>query len=196
MPFKTTTRQLILEAAVTCIEQDGIESLTTRKIARQAGTNIASINYYFHSKDDLIAQVLGMTIHHMLEDVVTAIEAEGQSFETTLHDVIFYLIDGSRRFPGISRAHLQRAIADGKHGSISARAMRRVFDRLAERAVAAFPRKQTAMLRLRLAQTFSSSLFVMLAPDFFGLPRSFQPNSARNAASLAETYTSAFLHSI
>ncbi len=196
MPAKNTTRQLILEAAVACIEQDGLEKVTTRSIARQAGTNIASINYYFRSKEDLLAQVLGMTINHMLEDVVTAIDAEGQSFEATLHDVIFYLIDGSRRFPGISRAHLQRAISGGKPGSISARAMRRVFDRLADRAVASYPGKPSSLIRLRLAQTLSSILFVMLAPDFFGLPRSFRPVTARAASNLAESYTAAFLSSI
>lgn len=196
MPPKTATRQLILEAAVTCIEQVGIENVTTRKIAKQAGTNIASINYHFRSKDDLLAQVLGMTIQHMLEDVVAAIEADAQPFETTLRAVVFYLIDGSRRFPGISRAHLQRAIAGHRHGSISARAMHRVFERLADRAVGAYPKKPAPLLRLRLAQMLSSILFVMLAPDFFGLPRKYQPTSSRSSAALAESYTAAFLRSI
>lgn len=196
MPPKTTTRQLILEAAVACIEEVGIEQVTTRRIAKQAGTNLASINYYFRSKDDLMEQVLGMTIKHMLEDVVTAIEAEGSPFETTLRDVIFYLIDGSRRFPGISRAHLQRAIAGHKHGSISANAMQRIFDRLVQRARKAYPRKEPDLLQLKLAQMLSSILFVMLAPGFFGLPRPYRPTSAHSSAALAETYVSAFLRSV
>ncbi len=196
MPAKTTTRQLILEAAVTCIEEDGIDKVTTRKIAQKAGTNIASINYHFRSKDELIARVLGMTIQHMLGDVETAIEAKGQSFETTLHDVFFYLIDGSRRFPGITSAHLQRAIAGPVRGSLSARAMRRVFDRLADRAVAAFPGKEPSFVRLRLVQVLSSILFVMLAPDLFGLPANYRPVNPRHSQSLAESYTTAFLDSI
>ncbi len=196
MPSGTTTRQLILEAAVACIEQVGIENVTTRKIAEQAGTNVASINYHFRSKDDLLAQVLGMTIQHMLEDVVAAIEAEGEPFEATLRSVVFYLVDGSRRFPGISKAHLQGAIAGHRHGSISARAMRSVFERLAERAESAFPRKPPPLLRLRLAQMLSSILFVMLAPDFFGLPRTYQPISKRSSAALADSYTAAFLRTI
>ena len=196
MPVKTTARQSILEAAVTCIERDGIERVTTRKIAHEAGANIASINYYFRSKDDLLEQVLEMTIRHMLEDVVAAIDAEGQSFEVTLQSVIIYLFDGSRRFPGISKAHLQRAIASHDRGSSSAEAMRRVFDRLADRAVRTFPRKNASLIRLRMAQLLSSILLVMLAPDFFALPRSHRPTRRKSAVALADSYTEMFLQSI
>ncbi len=192
MPSKSSTRQLILEAAITCIEREGIDKVTTRKIARQAGTNIASINYHFRAKDDLLAQVMEMTIRHMLQDVVAAIDAK-EPFDTTLRNVIIYLFDGSRRFPGITRAHLQQAIAGHKNGSISARAMRRVFDRLADRAVAAYPHKDPSLLRLRLAQVMSSILFVMLAQDFFALPADYRPSSKASALRLSSSYTQLFL---
>lgn len=196
MPARTGTRQLILEAAVTCIERDGLEKVTTRKIAQEAGTNIASINYYFRSKDELVAKVLEMTIRHMLQDVVTAIEDAQQSFETTLRSVIFYLFDGSRRFPGVSRAHLRQAISGERNGSISARAMRRVFDRLVQRATSTYPRKDPSLVRLRLSQVLSSILFAMLTPDFFSIPRQFRPVNVRNAEVLADSYTVLFLHSL
>src|SRR5512140_2849807 len=113
MPEKTATRQLILEAVVTCIEKDGIDKVTTRKIAVEAGTNIASINYHFRSKDELMAEALSMTIKHMLEDVFVAIDDTQHSFEAALANVVFYILDGSRQFPGISRAHLYRAVMQG-----------------------------------------------------------------------------------
>ncbi len=74
MAEKNATRRAILEAVVTCIEKYGIDKVTTRKIAVEAGTNIASINYYFRSKDELIEETLSMTIHHMMEDVFLAID--------------------------------------------------------------------------------------------------------------------------
>ena len=55
MTEKTATRGLIIEAVIDCIEKYGIDKVTTRRIAEQAGTNIASINYYFRSKDVLLA---------------------------------------------------------------------------------------------------------------------------------------------
>ncbi len=192
MPTSNKTRQLILEAAVTCIERDGIEGVTTRKIAREAGTNIASINYHFRSKDDLLTQVLDMTIRHMLQDVVAAIDANAP-FETTLREVIFYLIDGGRRFPGITRAHLQQAIAGHKQGTLSARAMRRVFERLSERAVEAYPRQDPVQVRMRLAQVLSSILFVMLAPDLFDLPPAYRATDTSGTTRLSKAYVQLFL---
>ena len=57
---------------IDCIEKDGINNLTTRAIAREAGTNIASINYYFRSKDALVAEALQMSLDHMLGDIRAA----------------------------------------------------------------------------------------------------------------------------
>ncbi len=196
MAQRIPTRQLILEAAVTCIERDGLDRVTTRKIAKEAGTNIASINYYFRSKDELLSNVLEMTIQHMLQDVVTAIEDQDQSFETTLRSVIYYLLDGSRRFPGITRAHLQLAISGQDHGSVSGRAMRRVFDRLRQRATATYSQCSPSLVQLRLSQTLSSILFTMLAPSFFPVSRLHRPLAAKNVALLADSYTALFLKSL
>src|SRR5512140_2686421 len=134
MPEKTATRQLILEAVVACIEKYGVDKVTTRKIAAEAGTNIASINYHFRSKDELIEQTLTMTITHMMEDVFAAIDDQAKPFDEALADVLFYLLDGSRAFPGISRAHMYRAVVQGDRNSISSQAMIRVYERLAQRA--------------------------------------------------------------
>ncbi len=196
MAMKIGTRQLILEAAVTCIERDGLDKVTTRKIAREAGTNIASINYYFRSKDELLSRVLEMTIQHMLEDVVAAIADQRQSFDSTLRSVVFYLIDGSRRFPGISRAHLQLAVANGKGGDMSTRAMRRLFERLLQRAVQTHPKQDPSLIRLRLSQMLGSILFVMLTPSLFKVPRPYRPVNASSARALADSYAGLFLQSI
>ena len=192
MPEKSSTRRLILEAVVTCIEKYGIDKVTTRKIAVEAGTNIASINYYFRSKDELLAETLSMTIKHMMEDVFIAIDDTQQPFETTLTNVIFYLLDGSRRFPGISRAHLYKAVVQREKKSISAQAIVKVFDRLAQRAVHEYPGKNPRELRLILAQILDSIMFSMLAPDFFPTSREYQLTSTNSARSLAEFHVRHF----
>ncbi len=193
MPDKPSTRQLILEAVVTCIEKYGIDKVTTRKIADEAGTNIASINYYFRSKDELIAETLSMTITHMREDVFLAIDDPGQPFEGALSNVVFYLLDGSRRFPGISRAHLYKAVVEQDKDSISAQAMIKVFDRLVQRAVREFPDRDPKQLRLALSQVFSSIMLSFLSPDFLPLPREYHLTSPKKAKTLADCYASQFM---
>lgn len=186
MPEKSGTRQLILEAVVTCIEKYGIDKVTTRKIADEAGANIASINYYFRSKDELMAEALSMTIKHMMEDVFVAIDDLQQTFDVTLANVIFYLLDGSRQFPGISRAHLYKAVVERDRESISSQAMVRVFERLVQRAGHDYPDMNPRELRLALSEVFASIMFSMVAPDFFPTPREYQLVSSKSARTLAE----------
>jgi AcrR family transcriptional regulator len=188
MAEKTATRQIILEAVVACIEKYGLDKLTTRKIAEEAGTNIASINYHFRSKDELVAETLSMTIHHMMEDVFAAIDDTARPFETALTDVLFYLLDGTRKFPGISRAHLYRAVIQNDRQSISAQAMIRVFERLVKRAAHEYPHKDPKRIRLAVSQIMSSIMFALLAGDFFPVPREYQLGSSKNARALAEAY--------
>jgi AcrR family transcriptional regulator len=192
MSEKSPTRRLILEAVVNCINEYGIDKVTTRKIAVEAGTNIASINYYFRSKDELVAEALSMTINHMLEDVFLAIDDLTQPFETALSNVLFYLLDGSLRFPGISRAHLYRAVMQRDYDSISAQAMVRVFDHLTQRAIREYPEKSARELRLIVSQILSTIMFSLLAPDFFPLSREYRLTSSKNARSLADSYTRRF----
>ena len=192
MSEKTATRGLILEAVVTCIEKYGIDKLTTRNIAAEAGTNIASINYHFRSKDEFLAEALSMTINHMLEDVFVAIDDLQQPFEKALTIRVLLLLDGNRRFPGVSRAHLYKAVMQQDYASISAHAMVRVFDRLAQRAIREYPAKNPRQLRLTISQILSSIMFSLLAPDFLPVAREYRLTSAKNARRLAASYTSIF----
>ncbi len=194
MSTKNPTQQLILEAVVTCIEKYGIDRVTTRKIAQEAGTNIASINYYFRSKDELISAALSMTINHMLEDVTAAIEDKQQSLEEVLNSVFYYLLEGGLRFPGVSTAHLYKAITEKKYDSISAQAMIKTFDKLAERVKYDHLQSDPVETRLLLSQIFSSIMFTMLAPNFFNVARKYQLTTSEHAKNLAAFYTKLLLN--
>ncbi len=192
MPDKPATRQIILEAVVTCIEKYGIDKVTTRKIAEEAGTNIASINYYFRSKDDLLNETLAMTINHMTEDVFAAIDDPRQPFDMALTNVLFYLLDGARKFPGISRAHLYIAVFQNDRQSLSSQAMIKVYERIVKRAVREYPDKEPKHVRLGVSQIMSSIMFALVAGDFFPMPREYQLVSSKNARALAEAYAREF----
>ncbi|MDO8290648.1 MAG: CerR family C-terminal domain-containing protein [Parvibaculum sp.] len=58
MKQRRNTKQRLLEAAREVFAERGYHNATVRDIALRAGTNLASINYYFHSKDDLYREVM------------------------------------------------------------------------------------------------------------------------------------------
>src|SRR6516162_2642021 len=47
-------RQSLVQAAFAAIAQDGFEGLRTRSVAARAGVNIATLHYYFPTKEALI----------------------------------------------------------------------------------------------------------------------------------------------
>ena len=52
-------RTELVRAAYEVIAARGFEGLRTREVAGAAGVNIATLHYYFHSKEDLIKGVVG-----------------------------------------------------------------------------------------------------------------------------------------
>ena len=52
------SREKILEAAGPVFAEFGFEKATVREICRRAGTNVASINYHFGSKDHLYRELI------------------------------------------------------------------------------------------------------------------------------------------
>ncbi|MFN2150530.1 MAG: TetR/AcrR family transcriptional regulator [Anaerolineales bacterium] len=196
MTEKTPPRQLIIEAVVTCIEKYGIDKITTRKIAEEAGTNIASINYYFRSKDDLITEALTTTINHMTEDIFATIDDLNKPFETVMQEAFFYLIDGGLRFPGISTAHLYSAVIEKRYDSPGAQGINKAFDHLVKRTVQEYPQKDPEYLRFVLSRIFYSIFLIMLAPDFLTVAEKYRLTNSENSKTLAEQYTRMFLAAI
>lgn len=56
-------RQALTEVAFHLIAQGGLERFRTREVAKRAGVNIATLHYYFPSKEDLIRSVVEYLSH-------------------------------------------------------------------------------------------------------------------------------------
>lgn len=53
-----STKDKILYTTLKILKKEGIENITTRKVAKEAKVNIALINYHFGSKDNLINEAI------------------------------------------------------------------------------------------------------------------------------------------
>lgn len=191
-----TTRQQILEAVIACIEKYGIASLTTRKIAEEAGTNIASINYYFRTKDRLVDEALAMAVQNTLEDLSALIEQPDQSVEQILEEVCFFLIAGGLRFPGTTLAHLYTIMLEKRYDTVAADMFQQVLGSLSQRAADEYPNMNQDEVRAVLAHILSAAMFSVLAPGLF-LPLTpldlAQPEGGRE---LARSLTRLFTNSL
>ena len=70
-------RARLLDATCQLIASEGIGALTSRRITEVAGENLASITYYFGSKDSLVAEALVAEVERLVEPAMRALEGEG-----------------------------------------------------------------------------------------------------------------------
>lgn len=61
---RVETKQEILKTTLRILESEGIQKLTVRKIAAQAGVNVAAVNYHFGSKDRVVFEALNILRAH------------------------------------------------------------------------------------------------------------------------------------
>ncbi len=74
---KPDRRQALVAAAFRRIATDGFEGLRTRDIAADVGVNIATLHYYFPTKEALIRAVIG----HAMQRFTATMPSEGSPAE-------------------------------------------------------------------------------------------------------------------
>lgn len=68
---KRTAKEKIFEAVLELMEsEENIESITTRQIAQKAEVNLALINYYFKSKENLLSQAAQIKMEGIISQVL------------------------------------------------------------------------------------------------------------------------------
>ncbi len=87
-------RNLILSVAEKLFAQHGIESTSVRSITEEAGVNVASINYYFGSKDGLIEAVVERRTEALSSEAMTRLDAlEKKREKPSLESVVGVFVD-------------------------------------------------------------------------------------------------------
>lgn len=87
------TRARIIRGAREALESGGIDALTTRKIAASAGVRLATLHYYFDSKESIMLAVLEDMINEMAVSYETAPLGKDpdERIAELLHLVWFYI---------------------------------------------------------------------------------------------------------
>ncbi len=101
-----SSRERIYLATIKIIGKEGIQALTTRKIALEARVNIAAINYYFGSKDKLVEEALNGTLNEMAGLPSDLLDVEALEIPARLQAFFQGLMGSMLKYPGITKAHL------------------------------------------------------------------------------------------
>lgn len=158
----------IIEAAIACIEQRGLQGATVRAIAEEAGANVSAINYYFRSKEQLIDRVMESTLDNAF-DWSHFGPGEGVSAPQRLADILEHLTKGTQDYPQITRMHFYEPLVLGSCPDKLSRRftafLQSMFDDLKARGVAL----DDAALRGAILQAITAAIFgIGLLTPLFG----------------------------
>lgn len=96
------TKQQILDATIALIREEGIANLTMRRIAAKAGSNLALVNYHYHSKDNLLEEATRVLISGF-DDAFGALEDESLPPRERLLRFFKAYVGYLRQYPGLAK---------------------------------------------------------------------------------------------
>jgi AcrR family transcriptional regulator len=112
------TKHKIIEAARVLFAEQGYEGASVREIAGRAGVNVASLNYYFSSKENLFHEILRAGHAECATELKGFLEKNKGDLEGTLVDLFRYFIKNSPDLLShfkmmMSSQHSHKIIAEG-----------------------------------------------------------------------------------
>lgn len=95
------TETKIKEAALELFEKYGSKGTTVRKVAEKAGVNLALMNYYFQSKDNLFLDIFNELFSQYRNFGIPLLLDRSLSFEKRLENYYDNMIAGMDKRPGL-----------------------------------------------------------------------------------------------
>ncbi len=161
-----TPEDKIILATIECIEKYGLQGVTNRRIAAQAGMNGAAINYYFRSKEALIGRVMKTTLDNAFDwDDFEQLPASTPQERCTA--IFEDLVQGGCNFPGITRAHFYEVLSEGRTDTESAKRLNDFVEHLVVDMRQRGITMEEGDLRLALAEITAAVMLVIMVPDLF-----------------------------
>lgn len=104
-----TTKERIIKTTLDIISKEGFQNVTVRKIASQAGVNIAAVNYHFGSKDLVIDKALRYVTSE-LKKVFTILKNHELPVETRMQNFFQDYAETVYKYPDIMRHMIDQKI--------------------------------------------------------------------------------------
>lgn len=132
-------------------------SITTRQIAAKAGVNLALVNYYYQSKENLLSEVVGK----MMGDIIAPIfdNSSGEDAESRLRNILTATADAAFMHENICKIAIASEL---KHGCRNSCAM--VMPLLRE----IFPTIGQEHLDITALQLMLPFHHIILEPELYG----------------------------
>lgn len=112
---ETTAKEKILQAAIELISEGKTDrQITMRQIALKADVNLALVNYYYQSKENLLSHVVGIIMGGLIEQ--TTINSESDAL-TRLRNMLLTTAEAAFKYRNISKIAVSAELKSGCRNS-------------------------------------------------------------------------------
>lgn len=160
---KPTPKEKILQATFEIIGSKGVQAVTTRKIAARAGVNVAAVNYYFGSKDNVINEALKIFTSKLLSPYLHLDDTTLPPVER-LRNFLRSYADSTLEYPDVFQNFIEQVM---RHSDLSfeyIEFLKKVGWEKLEKLIREITLAQDGedILRMKIFQMFSSLEFPVL----------------------------------
>ncbi len=91
MAKSRNTEQKIFDAATELFLEKGVDRTSVREIAAKAGINLALMNYYFRSKENLFSAIFSKLVKTNSEELIRILNSDLELYEKIRQYVVVYI---------------------------------------------------------------------------------------------------------
>jgi AcrR family transcriptional regulator len=161
----------IVLAAISCMERFGVTGTTVRRIAEEAGVNIAAVNYYFGSKEKLLETAFAHTLHEgfpkALHELKVAIAGRSGDIKAGTRVFLGDYLAHAFRYPRVSVAHLRNALLDQDYSGPAVAETRRFVEEFLATILPAMPQITEGQRRLAVLHVWATIFTLAMLPELF-----------------------------
>jgi len=161
-------KQKIIITTIECIESEGYQNVTIRKIADSAGVNVAAVNYHFGSKDQLLEIAMNTTLN---ESFVNNINDYKEMWQTDTKQALRnFLIDtmtGAMTYPNLTKAHFSGTFNKNDYSTNAVQSINIFLFELHKLIKDILPSGDEMENKLAIVQIMSSFMMVGMMPKLF-----------------------------
>jgi Transcriptional regulator len=162
-------RNKIIDATIQSIGKYGIQSVTNRMIAKEAGVNSAAINYYFGSKEKLVDEAVKRSLDNYLAEFLK--EPLEKNFEkdtqALLKPFLAQTLKDALETPCFIKSYLYEAIVHNDYSGIFIERFNGFLNHLYQNMNSKAEKIDETAIKMSIIQIISATLFISLVPDLF-----------------------------
>ena len=108
---RLSKKDKIIDGTLRLIAKRNTLDITVREIAKEAKVNVAAINYYFSSKEQLFLEVNRLFMENF-ESAIKILDGDDDNDETKLEKWLLEIIDYSMHYPGMFNILIEKLKAE------------------------------------------------------------------------------------